>query len=172
MVLTQFLWSFQVQPVPQNDYKSVSQQRKRKILRANQCQNFSSVNLMENLSAELRVDNQSSILATISVPLMSGEVILLYLSEKSLPSKSPENSSKRGECYHYYQLFKNGGTRSQINKTIHGLSCLKMGHNEKYYLQSVGGRVDGEDDKGAAKAHCANQQQVTFQDSSCGRNIC
>lgn len=57
---------------------------------------------MENLSAELRVDNQSSILATISVPLMSGEVILLYLSEKSLPSKSPENNSKCGKRYHYY----------------------------------------------------------------------
>lgn len=35
MLLTEFLWSFQVQPVPKQGYESVSQQIKRKILKAN-----------------------------------------------------------------------------------------------------------------------------------------
>lgn len=76
---------------------------------------------MENLGAELGVRNLSSILSTLSVPLVSREVICAMSPEASLPS---ELQKAVLSVHAVITVFcsKNGKIENHRNKAIHQLS--------------------------------------------------
>lgn len=91
------------------------------------------------------------------MPLMSGEVILLYLSRNLSLSSHQKIILSVANVITTISYSRMAECEVKQIRPFTSSTTLEMRHNENYYLQRVGGKAVEKMTKGAAEAHCANR---------------